>query len=204
MTTDNTKLNERSYDAVALRWDDYRRTKDIDPLVVEFIGSLPKNAKVLDVGCGSGYPIDKYLSDKGFFVVGVDISSRMIDLACKADIKNATFIKADIAEYAPTEKFDAIIAFDSLFHIEKSRLLEVFSKLAKALKSGGKMTFTFGKNEGETTGKMFGQEFYYASLNLQTTLKLLEDNGLIVKKCVTDHSDEVSGTRELVVVAVKK
>ena len=197
-------INERSYDAVANEWDDYRHGKAIDPSIVEFVGSLKKNAKVLDIGCGSGYPIDKYLSDEGFTVVGIDVSSRMIDLATKADIKNATFIKADIVRYVPTEKFDAIIAFDSLFHIEKEKLCEVFSKIIRSLKSGGRLMFTFGKKEGETTGEMFKKEFYYASLSKETTLKLLEDGGLVVEKCVTDYSDDVSGTRELLVVAVKR
>ena len=52
---------------VKIGWDDYARTtraeRDISseyPMLKIFSGLLPKNSKILDVGCGSGKPITKY------------------------------------------------------------------------------------------------------------------------------------------------
>jgi 2-polyprenyl-3-methyl-5-hydroxy-6-metoxy-1,4-benzoquinol methylase len=35
---------------------------------------------ILDVGCGGGIPIAKYLVEKGFRVTGIDSSEKMIRL----------------------------------------------------------------------------------------------------------------------------
>src|SRR3989344_3584567 len=48
----------------------------------EFISMVPKEAKVLDVGCGSGRDLH-YLMDYKFDVVGIDLSEGIINEAKK-------------------------------------------------------------------------------------------------------------------------
>ncbi len=48
--------------------------------IERFADLLAPSASVLDVGCGSGMPIARYLADQGHPVTGVDSSPEMIAL----------------------------------------------------------------------------------------------------------------------------
>ena len=48
-----------------------------------FLAHVPTGGTVLDVGCGTGEPIARYLTGRGLAVVGVDASPSMIGL-CRA------------------------------------------------------------------------------------------------------------------------
>ncbi|AIF42351.1 bifunctional 2-polyprenyl-6-hydroxyphenol methylase/3-demethylubiquinol 3-O-methyltransferase UbiG [Virgibacillus sp. SK37] len=72
-------------------WDSGSR-KDI----VDFIKKhIPEDYDMLDVGCGDGYGSFK-LTQAGYKVTGVDISSEMIELAKKNNKNAAAFYQADI------------------------------------------------------------------------------------------------------------
>ena len=58
-------------------------------LLDDFIELLAPHAKVLDAGCGAGFPISSSLAEL-FNVIGVDFSEAQIELA-KQNIPNATF-----------------------------------------------------------------------------------------------------------------
>lgn len=55
----------------------FNNNKHLDLLIEK----LNPRARILDLGCGAGIPIDKYLIDKGFKVIGIDISEKQIELA---------------------------------------------------------------------------------------------------------------------------
>jgi 2-polyprenyl-3-methyl-5-hydroxy-6-metoxy-1,4-benzoquinol methylase len=44
---------------------------------------LKPNSLILDIGCGAGKPIDEFLADRGHRVIGIDISGKMIEFACR-------------------------------------------------------------------------------------------------------------------------
>ncbi len=46
-----------------------------------FLAHLPEAPSVLDIGCGSGEPIDSYLLENGCTVTGVDVSPELIRTA---------------------------------------------------------------------------------------------------------------------------
>ena len=45
-----------------------------------FLGLLPSRPSVLDLGCGSGEPIGRYLARRGCNLTGVDTSPEMMEL----------------------------------------------------------------------------------------------------------------------------
>ena len=45
-----------------------------------FLAEIPAGGAVLDLGCGSGEPIARYLSEQGRAVTGVDAAPGLIDL----------------------------------------------------------------------------------------------------------------------------
>ena len=75
---------------------------------------------MLDLGCGAGVPVTRWLADRGFAVTGVDVSAKQLELA-RTYVPEGTFIKADMTEvvFGP-ESFDAVVAFHSIIHVPRT------------------------------------------------------------------------------------
>jgi SAM-dependent methyltransferase len=87
-----------------------------------FASGYAKGKSVLDIACGSGYG-SKILGDAGAaFVTGVDVSSEAVDFAKnKYGSGLITFQVAD-AEHFLHGKFDLIVSFETLEHLDDRRL----------------------------------------------------------------------------------
>ncbi|HEV7798755.1 MAG TPA: methyltransferase domain-containing protein [Pyrinomonadaceae bacterium] len=107
--------------------------------------ALPAGARILDVGCGSGW-LSEYFARLGYEVTGIDISDDLIEMArdrvarAPYDVDHQTqlrcrFLTHDIEIDPLGEKFDAVICYDSLHHFENERT--VFHNLAAMLDVGG-------------------------------------------------------------------
>ena len=89
---------------------------------------LPPGARILDVACGSGW-LSEYFARLGYDVTGIDISPQLIQI-CEDRIRalpplvdhetpiRCRFIVHDIELAALPEKFDAIICYDAMHHLE--------------------------------------------------------------------------------------
>jgi SAM-dependent methyltransferase len=109
--------------------------------------ALPPGARILDVGCGSGW-LGEYFARLGYDVTGIDISDDLITMARERvarvpynvdheTLLRCRFLTQDI-EMAPLpEKFDAVVCYDSLHHFEDER--KVFRHLAAMLDVGGSL-----------------------------------------------------------------
>ena len=197
-------LNTSSYNKIADRWDEIRKTKPIDPCIVAFADRLPVNAGILDVGCGSGYPIDVYLTGKGFRVTGIDPSENMLDKAISLKLDGAAFYCTDLFGFETNETFDAVIAFDSIFHIPFDRQKDIYPKISALLKPNGLFLFTHGKESGTVHGTMFGEPFSYGALDKEILKCELNDAGFDIAAFHEDYRDPVTGTRDVLIVARKR
>lgn len=195
--------NGAAYDLISDEWQKTRNSTDINRCIADFVELLVPNGNVLDVGCGTGYPIAKYLVSRGFFVTGIDISQKMIDKASKLQLKNALFLKKDILHYSTDRLYDGVIAFDSIWHIEKNKQPDVYSKIASLMKRGAYFIFTHGNRNSETVGTMFGQNFYYGALNVNEVLTLFSKVGLKTVSLTEHYKEKTTGERDLLVVARK-
>lgn len=79
----------KRYDCIAtsfanMRTEFYKEQKYLDAL----IHYLKPKAHILDVGCGSGYPIASYLIEKGFQVTGIDGSKKLLEIAKEKNYRN--------------------------------------------------------------------------------------------------------------------
>ena len=71
--------------------------------------ALPKGASILDVGCGTGRHA-RALAARGYEVVGVDLSPRMIEVARqRAEGTGAQFVVGDAREFDLGRTFDSAI-----------------------------------------------------------------------------------------------
>lgn len=101
----------------------------------------PKEARILDFGCGSGN-LSELLSEEGFNVSGLDISSELIKLARERQHKNKWDVYQYDGDIFPFENnsFDAIITYVVLNHIlNDSQFEETLSELYRVLKPGGQI-----------------------------------------------------------------
>ncbi|HEV7744791.1 MAG TPA: methyltransferase domain-containing protein [Pyrinomonadaceae bacterium] len=107
--------------------------------------ALPAGSRILDVGCGSGW-LSEYFARLGYDVTGIDISDELIAMARERleripyDVDHETrlrcrFLIQDIETAPLTEKFDAVVCYDSLHHFEDER--KVFRHLSAMLDLGG-------------------------------------------------------------------
>jgi cyclopropane fatty-acyl-phospholipid synthase-like methyltransferase len=171
--------------------------------VADFIPKIKANGSVLDIGCGTGYPILKHLAEHGFFVTGIDVSEKMIDKATELNLPNTKLFQCDFFDFQPTERYDGIIAFDSFFHFPKERQADIYSKISDWMNIGAYLLFTHGKRDNERKDYMFGEVFYYSSLSIRDVYKLLTNNGFIVETSIEDYKETTTGERELLIVAKK-
>jgi len=93
--TDERDLVRRGYDALSYHY----RSGDADdgeyaPWLVDLQGRLPVSGAVLDLGCGCGVPVARFLADAGYHVTGVDISDVQIERARRL-VPAGTFVRAD-------------------------------------------------------------------------------------------------------------
>ena len=160
--------NAAAYNAICDSWAETRNKSPIYRCVVQFAALLEKGCHVLDIGCGTGFPIDAYLSGQGFSVTGIDVSARMLEKARKLNLKNARFLLADAAEYFSDEQFGGVIAFDSLWHLSRNKQLEAYFRIGAMLKRGGYFLFTHGKERGRRRERCSEKNFFTA----RTTCRL--------------------------------
>ena len=109
-----------TYDRVA---SDYQsqcnRSLFEKPILDRMLGVTPRNVsprRLLDLGCGPGAPIATYLADRGMAITGVDGAAAMVDLFAQT-LPNATAVHADMRTLELGTTFDAILAWDSFFHL---------------------------------------------------------------------------------------
>lgn len=147
---------------------------------LSLLSSESKHHTVLDIGCGTGIPLTKYLISNGAEVTGLDISIEMLKKA-KKKMPNENFIRADITKFESNKKYDGILAWDSLFHIPIKKQEKTIKEIIGLLKKKGIFLFTIGGEHGELVSEMFGQQFYYSSLsNSQYEDILVEENCQII------------------------
>lgn len=197
----NTKNNP--YDEICPQWDEYRKKTSVNKCIADFSRRLKPNSSILDVGCGTGYPIDFFLSERGFRITGIDSSAKMIEKAASLKLKNTEYHVAELFGFRTEEKFDAIIAFDCLWHICHDNQKYIYGTIASLIKKGGYFIFTHGKKDGEIYGEMMGQTFYYSALDAEEVKKILISEGFEIISFTENYKERTTGDRELLVEARK-
>lgn len=181
----------RQYDAIASWWETQQQSGRTTGLrfVRRAIDLSTRRSKALDVGCGTGSVLIDALTGAGFDVVGLDVSAGMLAKAVKRH-PDVQFIRGDICVWDPPGAYDAIVAWDSIFHVPKASQGPVVEKLCDALAVGGVLLFTAGDLNGEITGEMEGRTFYYSSLDVTEYLAILRDHGCICALMERDQYPE--------------
>jgi trans-aconitate methyltransferase len=81
-----------------------------------FLSAVPSPYRVLDLGCGCGAPIDRYLLEQGCTLTGIDSSPTLI-AHCRRHSPGSTWLVGDMRPLALNRSFEGLLAWDSFFHL---------------------------------------------------------------------------------------
>jgi cyclopropane fatty-acyl-phospholipid synthase-like methyltransferase len=155
--------------------------------ILAWAATLPPEASILDLGCGSGTPVATTLTQLRFRVHGIDASPSMVaefrrqlpqvPVACEA---------AETSRFFDTT-FDAVVAIGLLFLLTEEVQKAIIVKVGAALKSGGRFLFTSPSQRCEWIDVMTGRTSI--SLGAREYQKQLEATGLKLRTTYIDEGE---------------
>lgn len=178
------------YQRKALHWIESRARNQLfeKSWLDRFRALLAPGGRVLDLGCGSGEPIARYLIGLDRDVTGVDSSPALIE-ACLNRFPEQEWIVADMRALALQRTFSGIVAWDSFFHLGHDDQRRMFPLFCAHAAPGAALMFTSGPAHGEAIGEMGGEPLYHASLDPEEYRALLAQNGFGVVAHVVEDPD---------------
>lgn len=192
----------RLYQEGAAQWDAIRKENFIEQAWLDrFLALLPKQATILDLGCGGGDPIARYFLQKGHQICGVDASAPLLE-RCQQRFPHAKWHLADMRSLSLQQTFDGIIAWDSFFHLTRRSQRKMFSIFQQHSHDGTALMFTSGPDNGEAIGEFIGEPLYHASLAPDEYRQLLATHGFNVRNQVTE--DPTCGGRTIWLAQLEK
>ena len=152
------------------------------------LAACPRGATVLDAGCGTGVPVARVLIDRGCRVTGIDASAAMLAIASR-EVPEARLIHGDLRGVMLEETFDAIVAWDSVFHIPRDEHAGVFDRFHRWLRPPGMLVLSLGGSAWEGSSEMHGEQFHYSGFDPEDSLRLLRSAGFeIIESYIDDES----------------
>jgi SAM-dependent methyltransferase len=145
----------------------------------KIIRLLADQPKVLDLGCGAGEPIAKYLIENSCLLDGADYSEAMLKI-CREKFPEQHWYFADMRNIDLPKKYDGIISWGAYFHLNQDEQRDCLAKLCQNLNLNGILMITVGHEEGEVTGTVVGQKVYHSSLSKDEYIEILNRNSMKV------------------------
>ncbi|SHO43118.1 alpha/beta fold hydrolase [Anaerocolumna xylanovorans] len=160
-------------------------------IICGFLRRYVSGGKILDLGCGAGGLWDYLIDTEREQYTGIDFSDEAINLACKKSFKS--FLVADIRDYIPGKKYDAIIFNEVLYYLPQA--LNTVKRYSKYLELGGILVVSMFSYPN-----IFDNEYKI----VERTLKALEyeDSFLTLDKLVLIN--ETRWKRKWYLVALRK
>lgn len=125
------------YNKNARQYADFTYKPIVSDVIQRFIKLLPKNAHVIDAGCGAGGDC-KIFQGLGIYVVGLDISKGLLKEAKKRNPR-INFVEGDFLQLPfDNNSFDGVWAHASLVHLEtEDEVRKAIEEFNRVLKIGG-------------------------------------------------------------------
>ena len=179
------RVVEAGYDRVAKAYLSSKDAEDPATLAAleELERELPPGAAVLDLGCGAGVPVTRWLAQR-FAVTGVDLSAKQLEMARRL-VPAARLLKADMTDlsFAP-ETFAAVVALHSIIHVPRAEHSALLGNIHSWLKPGGGFlaTWALGEWEGEENDwEGWGAPMRWSHHDGETSLGLLRGAGFAIE-----------------------
>jgi SAM-dependent methyltransferase len=160
-------------------------------VMAPLIRRLSADARLLDVGCGSGAFLDAVRADTGCHVRGVDVSHLAVETARRlygVDVFEGPVTEAPFSDGT----FDAITAWWYLEHVAKPN--EAVAAMSRLLKDGGPCVIGV-PNYDSVFARRFRDKWYHLDCprhmciwTPKTIRRLLNQHGLAVTRIYYDRS----------------
>ena len=169
------------YEKHARAWDADRRAAGWNdkPWHERFAAGLPNGATVLDLGCGGGFPVAKYMTQRGLRVTGIDASATLISL-CRERMPDHEWIIGEMRSISLGRRFEGVLAWDSFFHLNHDDQRRMFTVFTAHAAPSALLMFNTGPSHGEAIGCYRGDPLYHASLSAAEYESLLAESGFEV------------------------
>ncbi len=146
------------YEVNALAYAEQTRDVDMHHVYSAFLPLIPKEGKILDVGCGAGRDL-RYFRNHGYEAEGIEPASNLAEIAGKysgAPVQNLRVEQLDVRE-----QYDGIWASASLLHVPREVLPDTLRRLILALKPRGVLYVCFKKGLADRVaddGRLFNDQ----------------------------------------------
>ncbi|MCI6152377.1 MAG: class I SAM-dependent methyltransferase [Fusobacterium perfoetens] len=159
------------YNENALNFFEGTVNSDMKDLYSLFLKELPKNASILDLGCGSGRD-SKYFIDNGYKVIASDFSKELSILA--SQYIGQEVVVEDMRKITYENIFDGIWACASMLHLTENEIIDTLNRCYKALKEQGiiYLSFKYGNENYKKDGRSFTCFTEEKFLNLLSNTRL--------------------------------
>jgi SAM-dependent methyltransferase len=160
--------------------------------------TMPAAGSVLDLGCGAGEPIARHFIEAGHELTGLDFSPVMLEIA-RGRFPQATWIEADMRAFDLGRRFDAIIGWDSFFHLTPEGQRQAMGAISRHLNAGANVLLTVGDIDGEVLGAVGADPVYHSSFSPDGYRALFAEEGMEVTDLVLD--DRTAGGRNILMAS---
>jgi SAM-dependent methyltransferase len=189
------KIVRAGYNKIASSYTASRSPDSDDvELVYLLIDRLPKQAMILDAGCGSGYPVTQILATH-FRVTGVEFANEQIRRA-RENLPDSTLICADISQMPfRNDVFDGICSFYAIVHVPRQEHTKLLMDLHKILKTRGLALLCMGSGDlQDDITEWHGTELFWSHYDKETNLRMMKESGFAIlwSKVVNDPVDPKS------------
>ena len=175
LSTDRVRAG---YDRIAA---EYAELRDLDaslPFLQRLDADLAPGSLVLDLGCGAGVPVDRWLIDQGHRVIGLDISDAMLDLA-RRNVPEAEYRQCDMAALADGEfSVDAVVSFFAMFHLDRQQHRQLLCRIRSYLPVGGLLLVTTGRSDWEGEEDFLGVPMQWSHFDRAANRQLIAGSGM--------------------------
>ncbi len=204
--SDPTGVVRDGYDRIA---EEYLRIRNADDpdigLVRDLDARLEPGSRVLDAGCGAGWPIAALLAGR-LTVTGIDLSRAQVRLAAR-NVPAGHFAVADLRQLPFRDAaFAAVVSIYALIHVPREDHLAVLSEMRRVLDPGGLALVTMGASdlEGGVYADYLGTNvpMYWSHYGHERNLALVGEAGLeIVREELVREDEAFGGGAHLFVLA---
>lgn len=148
---DKRQSVQKNYDLIAEQYSNEFGTyiEDLD-VYEKFEQHLVENAKILDLGAGSGRTYS-YFNKQNYEYIGLDFSKKMKDYAYKIHEEFPYIVDdmVNLKQHFKNNSVDAVFAVYSLFHLPKDDFKKLLADIYDILKVNGIFLFTYQMGQGE-------------------------------------------------------
>jgi SAM-dependent methyltransferase len=177
-----------AYESHAREFLDARdRSRTGANVAIQWARSLPPGIDVIEIACGSGYPVTQALVDAGLNVWAIDASPTLLETFRSRfpDVPTQCALALESDYFG--RKFGAAVAIGLLFLLEESEQIALLHRVSEVLLPGGRFLFTAPYQIGTWRDNSTGHAC--RSLGEARYVQVLEDAGFRVVGTYVDEGE---------------